>query len=137
MHQGAIRYVSWCATDANADRGDVRRSLTYTPLTRVGESLMSTGAANTGSVSATPTTLSETILRKEIMTCHTLAGYNKITSSSEGLGDLSNLDLSITITMDTCTLGALAVTLSFSKIKLRQAATTNRTYQIIIWQNQG
>eukprot|EP00978_Attheya_sp_CCMP212_P043190 scaffold277772_cov31-Attheya_sp.AAC.1 len=71
------------------------------------------------------------------MTCHTLARYNKITSSTEGLGDLSNLDLSITMTMDTCTSGALAVTLSFSKIKLQQAATTNRTDQIIIWQKQG
>eukprot|EP00978_Attheya_sp_CCMP212_P019475 scaffold54630_cov29-Attheya_sp.AAC.2 len=25
MHQGATRYVAWCATYANADRGDVRR----------------------------------------------------------------------------------------------------------------
>eukprot|EP00978_Attheya_sp_CCMP212_P000592 scaffold1152_cov65-Attheya_sp.AAC.2 len=86
-----------------------------------------------GLVSTTPGTFGEMIFRKVIMTGHTLAECNKISSSSEGLCDLTDLDLSIMITMDTSTLGTLVVTLNSGEIELRQVTATNRTEQVGIW----
>eukprot|EP00978_Attheya_sp_CCMP212_P044773 scaffold321994_cov47-Attheya_sp.AAC.1 len=44
----------------------------------------------------------EAIFWENIVTGHTLAGCNKIPSSTKGLCDLTDLDLAITIAMGTC-----------------------------------
>eukprot|EP00978_Attheya_sp_CCMP212_P030942 scaffold115418_cov66-Attheya_sp.AAC.3 len=91
---------------------------------------MSTCAANRRIGSATPAAFGEAIFRKNIVTGHTLAGCNKIPSSTKGLCDLTDLDLAITIAVDTGALSTLVATLSLSKIERWQSATTNQTEHV-------
>eukprot|EP00978_Attheya_sp_CCMP212_P026321 scaffold86320_cov34-Attheya_sp.AAC.1 len=58
---------------------------------------------------------------------HTLAWLNEITGGTKNLSDLPNLDLSVAITMDTCTFGTFTAALRFGEVELRQTTTTQRT----------